>query len=700
MKRKLLFLFICLSVLPFASAQEDNPFIAYEVPSQNLLKFNRFLINPTFSTVREDKSYVNLLHRNQAVSFDDNNQSYFLSYSGRIGDRSGLGLSLYTQREGTLSNYGVLANYAYGIKLSDKSNFTFGANLSYYNSGFDESRANPVEDDPFLSGFQDSSLLTFQPGFNISYGAFDFGVYAENLIDYNLKTSESITSFSEKTFSSHLQYTHQFENTSGIFEQGRLMPLARVRKVGEDDVVLGGNLILDLPKIGWLQGGYDSFYGASAGIGFNLNKRISIGYTMEKGLTDTFDNFGVTHEISFAYSFTPNLTEDRVMLEEGYEESLVSNDEETPEAMSMTEKDQEIAELRRRLAENDAILAELMFRQDSMEQNRQQDLEKRFEMVMRMVRQETGGERPDVEEKAKKLYFINNDQDALAQQDITREAPEAQPAVTEVPEITKPGIREKDAVATAERTQPKTQEVARDRTRTGKTSPSGVASSVKHRKFRDLQDVADGYYIVANVYKGSHYLNKFMDDLRSRGIEASYIENPNNGLKYVYLERFDSWGSAEEAVRSGLGGDYQGDLWVMDVDNRYTNEAYAANAEKVKDRAARYENNVLRKNVVVRDQVTTAERQDDILAESGGGTRYFLIANVFSKKKYADRFVRYLNSKGLNASYFINPENNYRYVYLKRHDNWNSALISYYSKLNDSYEEKMWIMRVKPNQIA
>ena len=108
------------------NAQEELPFIAYDVPSQNLLKYNRFLINPTFSTVREDKSYVNLLHRNQSVSFDDNNQLYFLSYSGRVNDRTGLGLSLYTQREGILSNYGVLANYAYGIKLSDKSNFTFG----------------------------------------------------------------------------------------------------------------------------------------------------------------------------------------------------------------------------------------------------------------------------------------------------------------------------------------------------------------------------------------------------------------------------------------------------------------------------------------------------------------------------------------------------------------------------------------------
>ncbi|MGY8914732.1 MAG: PorP/SprF family type IX secretion system membrane protein, partial [Flavobacteriales bacterium] len=308
LKQPILYMLLFIMVLTKVGAQEENPFVAYDVPAQNLLKFNRFLINPTFSTVREDKSYVNLLHRNQSVSFDDNNQTYFLSYSGRIDDRSGLGLSLYTQREGIISNYGILANYAYGIKLSDKSNFTFGANVSYYNSGFDQNRANPIEEDPLLNGFQDSSLLSVQPGFNISYGQFDFGLFAENLFDYNMKSSQSVTQFNEKTFSGHLQYTHQFKNEEGIMEAGRLMPMARVRKVGENEVVLGGSLILDLPKLGWLQAGYDDFYGAAAGIGFNLNKRLSLGYTMEKGLSNNFDNFGVTHEISFAYSFTPNLT--------------------------------------------------------------------------------------------------------------------------------------------------------------------------------------------------------------------------------------------------------------------------------------------------------------------------------------------------------------------------------------------------------
>jgi hypothetical protein len=138
----------------------------------------------------------------------------------------------------------------------------------------------------------------------------------------------------------------------------------------------------------------------------------------------------------------------------------------------------------------------------------------------------------------------------------------------------------------------------------------------------------------------------------------------------------------------------------MNVENRYTNEAYAANSEKVSKKAAGLENDVLRQNVIVRDQVARGEKDGAETLSAGDGTKYFLIANVFSNPKNANRFVQYLNSLGLSASYFINPENNYRYVYLKRHDNWNSALISYYSGLNNSYTEKMWIMRVTPNQLT
>ncbi len=741
LKKKLIYLLVFVLALTKVGAQEENPFLSYDVQSQNLLKYNRFLINPTFSTVREDKSYINLFGRNQSAPFADNDQTYFLSYSGRVNDRTGLGLSLYTQREGTITNFGVLANYGYGIRLSEKSNFTFGANISYYNSGFDQTRANPVQDDPFLSGFEDSSLLTFQPGFNISYGAFDFGAFAENLFDFNLKTSESITEFEDKTFSTHLQYTHQFENSSGIMEDARLMPLARVRKVGQNDITLGGSLILDLPKLGWLQAGYDDFYGAAAGVGFNLNRRLSLGYTMERGLSSNFDNFGVTHEISFAYSFTPNLTEDRVMLEDDFEDDLVSNDDE--DFASLDDKDAEIAELKRKLAENDDILAELMFRQDSLEANRQKDQERRFEMVMRMVRNETEGKRPDLEEKAKQLYFINNDTSgnpntavatntsdnpATTNTDGTTDIvdPDLDLNTTQTTAIANNDIVAPDVDLDANNTtstlagndtdvtnnttrynpintNPQTDQnvavttVAQDKVpSTNQTTRTGV----KSRRFRNLEGVEDGYYVVANVYKGEQYLNKFVDKLDQNGITADYIDNPNNGLKYVYLERYDSWQDAVSAYKSNMNGTYNDDLWIMNVDNRYSNEAYASNVDKIREKSSKYDADVLQKNVIQKDRVAagtpTTKKYDLNGVESG----YYIIANVFANPKNANRFVKLLNSNGLNASYFINPENNWRYVYLKKHGSWNNALLSYYSQINDSYYEKMWIMRVSPNQIS
>lgn len=693
LKKNLIYILLFLMALTKVHSQEENPFVTYDVPSQNLLKYNRFLINPTFSTVREDKSYINLLHRNQSVQFDDNNQNYFLSYSGRISDRTGLGLSLYNQREGTINNFGVLANYAYGIKLSDKSNFTFGANVSYYNSGFDQNRASTVEEDPLLAGLQDSNLISFQPGFNISYGNFDFGVFAENLFDYNLKTNLSITEFKDKTFSGHLQYTHQFENTSGVFESGRLIPLARARKVGESDIVLGGSLILDLPKLGWLQAGYDSFYGAAAGVGFNLNRRISLGYTMEKGLSSNFDNFGITHEISFAYSFTPNLTEDRVMLEDT-EDQLADEEDLPKEAFAAND---EIEELKRKLAENDAIIEELMFRQDSLEVNRQKDLERRFEMVMRMVRQETNGKRPDLEQKAEKLFLDTNSNNRLATRNEDNNLNK--------PKSIKNNLPPKDAVTvTNERVQ--TNPVVQDRTgpqhktNTDKVAQVTQKDKVKSRKFRNLEGVADGYYVIANVYKGGHYLNKFINDLGQKGISADYIDNPDNGLKYVYLQRYDTWEEAVDAHNSKLDGSYAGDLWVMNVDNRYTNEAYAQNVDKLNEKSSKYGADVLQKNVVVKDKVSGNGNTPKTYEINGVGSGYYIIANVFANPRNANRFVKLLNSYGLSAAYFINPENNYRYVYLKRHESWNNALISYYSNLNDTYDDKMWIMRVKPNLLT
>ncbi len=676
---------IILLSLNGVRGQEEEVYVPYNVPSQNLLKFNRFLLNPTFSTVREDKSYINLFHRNQSVSFDDNNQVYFLSYSGRVSDRSGVGLSLFTNREGLFNNFGVHVNYAYGVRLGEKSAMTFGANFSYYQSAFNRNRANSLEEDPLLNTLESSSLVSFQPGINFSFGQFDIGGFAENLFDYNLKNSESVTTFDEKTYSGHLQYTHQFENGTGLMEQARLMPLARVRKVGDQPLTLGGNLILDLPKLGWIQAGYDDFYGASAGLGFNLTKNISLGYTVEKGLSNNFQNFGVSHEISLAYSFTPNLTEDRVLLEDENEE-VVQNDSTPKDSVNMTQKDWEIAELRQKLKENDAILNELMMRQDSIETTRKQDLERRFETVMKLVKRETAGQNPELEEKVKQVYFADMDTIDIVSARKQPLSNDGMSNTTATKKVIRLNEKSTDRDAFVE------SRAKRDNT------VNSLSASKVHYKSHSVPNVEGGHYLIANVFKGERHTQAFINQLEAQGVEADYFTNPRNGMHYVYVGEYQNKEQAFEAHRSKLNGNYLGEVWVMNVNEGTNNTALAHNTTKEKTATSKYGNDFLQKNVAKNVEGSPSGVRYSSQTGDGIASGFYIIAQVFESSSAAKKFVKQLNANGLHASYFINPNDNQRYVYLKKHETWGNALSSYYTKLDASYNDDMWILRIKPNQ--
>ncbi|MBO0322342.1 PorP/SprF family type IX secretion system membrane protein [Muricauda sp. CAU 1633] len=566
---RVFYLILCGFLLgPMAHSQDSNPYVTYNVPFQNLLKFNRFLINPTFSSVREDKSYVNLFHRSQSADFENNTQNYFLSYSGQVNDRIGVGFSLYNQQEGVISNLGVMANYAHGIQLGRESSLTFGVNIPYYVSSFDPDRAITIEDDPLLNDTSKNSIISFQPGLNLSVGKFDFGVFAHNLLDYNVSSGKSLTNLSQKTFSGHIQFTQQFENGSGIFEDGRLLPLARVRMEGEEDPVFGGGIILDLPKLGWIQGGYDQFYGASAGTGFNLNRRLSFGYNFEKNLNNDFLNLGVTHEISVAYSFVPMMAKNIMVNNEDdpkgpkpIEGGLVADaKKEKPEKKGKLDVDttlrptnkedlafweEQIAILKAQQEDSHAVIDELLFKMDSMEQSRQKDLEKRFEMVMRMVKRQTDDEHPDVEDKAEELYFANS-QDL----DSIYNSMQKERLVDNSTIVKKEAPEEKG------------------------TFNGGAYKPIE--KFISLDGVGKGHYIVANVFKNEHYLKSFMEKLKGEGLNPKYFKNPDNGLNYVYLAKFDQDTEAYAAYQSKMEGEYKDEIWIMHVDNpRYSNWADA-----------------------------------------------------------------------------------------------------------------------------
>ena len=535
--KKWVFLAVSLSFMGHLYSQEETPYVSYNVPFQNLLKFNRFLINPTFSTVREDKSYINFFHRSQSAYFQDNNQNYFLSYSGRINDRTGLGVSIYNQQEGLISNIGILTNYAYGVKLSDKSNLTFGINIPYYRSSFDEGRAVTNQEDPLLGTFSENSIIAFQPAINISMGSFDFGIFAENLFDFNLKTGNTLTELNEKTFSGHIQYTRELKYANGVLKDGKLMPLARLRMVGDEKPTIGGGLILDLPKLGWIQAGYDSFYGGSAGAGFNINQRLSLGYNFEKGISQDINNFGVTHEISIAYSFVPTLTEDMVQQHLDKKETDYLDDK-----RRIRKKDNplylEIEKLRKLNRDNYAVINELVFKVDSLERNMQSQMEQRFAMAIRSTRREINDAKSSVYQEAQR--------DVLAK----TSSQSNRATHSRLNEQTKLTMQKNlDSLLRLSQLS---------------LSPNRKLETMK---FSNLRGVPEGHYVIANVFETTEYLEKFLKHLDDQGIEADYFVNPINGLKYVYLAHYEGSNEDLQKAKSGFKEKYTDHLWIMHVEN-------------------------------------------------------------------------------------------------------------------------------------
>nr|WP_299485877.1 PorP/SprF family type IX secretion system membrane protein [uncultured Allomuricauda sp.] len=601
--KRLFLLMIPLLFCGAMNAQEDNPYVSYDVPFQNLLKFNRFLINPTFSAVREDKSYVNLFHRSQGSDFNDNNQNYFLSYSGRINDRVGLGLSLYNQQEGVISNLGVMANYSHGIQLGQKSSLSFGVNIPYYVSSFDPDRAVTLEEDPLLNDASQNSIISFQPGLNVSFGKFDFGVFAQNLVDYNIKSGKSLTDFNEKTFSGHVQFAHEFKNGAGIFQDGRLLPLARARFQAEQDPIFGGGLILDLPKLGWIQGGYDQLYGASAGTGFNLNRRLSFGYNFEKNINNNFANLGVTHEVSIAFSFVPTMSRNTLASnEEGstrkpIEGTFVADIKkekkkskksklDTETTLRPTNKEdlafweEQVKQLKENQEDSYAIIDELLFKMDSLEKSKDQEMEKRFEMVMRMVKRQTDNRRPDLEEKAQKIYLAKNSSDLDSIYNATVQTQVAENTAvkpktnrTAKLKISTPAKKsEFKGYNSVKQSQVVANTAAKPKTKAASKKGAFTGGAYKPvEKFISLDGVSKGHYIVANVFKNERYLKSFMANLKAKGLNAKYFKNPDNGLNYVYLAKYQENEDAYAAYRSKMKGSYKDEIWIMHVNNsRYS----------------------------------------------------------------------------------------------------------------------------------
>ena len=89
------------------------------------------------------------------------------------------------------------------------------------------------------------------------------------------------------------------------------------------------------------------------------------------------------------------------------------------------------------------------------------------------------------------------------------------------------------------------------------------------------------------------------------------------------------------------------------------------------------------------------EKYQEVNREEGLQPGYYLIANVFSTKKYYNLFMKRLQDAELEPKSFYRSVNKFNYVYLMRYTNISEAREARDSKFGGQYLGDLWIFRVR-----
>ena len=281
-------------------SQEDDGVVSLAIPTRNSLTFNRYTINPTFSFVREQTKYISIYNKREWVQFENAPLTYLASYSGRLGENVGAGLGLFQQNYGVLTTFGGILNFAYNARLGQNSNLTFGINIGAYKSGVNTANVVTNFEDPSLQNVPENFLLTVNPGINYGTEFLDFGLSVKNLVLYNFESSALIEDNPQQSFQAHVMYTG-YMNSKGFFDESKFTGLLR-SDFQKEETIISAVAMVTVPKGVWAQAGYNTLYGASAGVGLNITTQIAIEYNYERAFGD-LNTLGSSHEITLAYRF-------------------------------------------------------------------------------------------------------------------------------------------------------------------------------------------------------------------------------------------------------------------------------------------------------------------------------------------------------------------------------------------------------------
>ena len=233
--------------------------------------------------------------------------------------------------------------------------------------------------------------------------------------------------------------------------------------------------------------------------------------------------------------------------------------------------------------------------------------------------------------------------------------------------------------------------------RTAATGHLGKASflnaakkyGISARVISNLDGFQNGFYLVAGVYGEKSNARKHLLSLKQTSLKPQIIQNPDNGMHYVYLSHQSEWQKAIEQCNSKFDGRYNKKLWILAILGEEEKQTPPVSIKLPAEKAEKesFKELIARHNIPMRSDPGFA----------GLAKGYYLVAGVFGDSDNASTYLKKIKRNHPMAGIAKQEKSGLNFLYLKRYHDGNEAISKYLNKLDGSFKDPMWILAVEPS---
>jgi type IX secretion system PorP/SprF family membrane protein len=261
----------------------------------NQYMFNQLSLNPAVAGSREVFA-TSLLYRRQWVGIEGAPSTASLTMQMPMKRKNiGVGIEVVSDKLGPKNVSSLLASYAYRLKLS-KGKLAFGLRLGMYNYVYDLKHEYFKDQNDAYIAWERSSKFTPTSDFGFYYHTRTF--YA-GLSATHLNRGKMF----ENNSDSARQAIHVFIPVSKAFMAGKTVinPVLLIKSAvnAPPQTDLGCNI--QIQERLWLGFLFRSHYGTTLLAQYQINDKMKIGYSFDKGINRIGRAGGVSHEIMLGY---------------------------------------------------------------------------------------------------------------------------------------------------------------------------------------------------------------------------------------------------------------------------------------------------------------------------------------------------------------------------------------------------------------